>query len=205
MDWALPRWSGWDVQADYDFLDAPATADMLTWQGTGGFSIDASVRIERYDRHGVERLVRYCARPPFALHRLHAMEGIASLSSPEARLLYRLPGPTPDGRSVLLLSPLELLRRLARLVPPPRIHRHRYHGVLAPNARLRPLVIALRGSGSAEASPLTEDEAEPPEATPPSIADPSPSSRESARSSARIRWAQLLARIYDHRINYRWS
>gem|GEM_PF-5664179 len=27
--------------------------------------------------------------------------------------------------------------RLARLVPPPHIHRHRYHGVLAPNARLR--------------------------------------------------------------------
>ena len=24
--------------------------------------------------------------------------------------------------------------RLARFVPPPRVHRHRYHGVLAPNA-----------------------------------------------------------------------
>jgi hypothetical protein len=177
----------------HDLLDESTTSDMLTWQGTGGFSIDASVRVEGPDRRGLERLVRYCARPPFALHRLHALEGIASLSSPEARLLYRLPAPTPDGRSVLLLSPIELLQRLARLVPPPRIHRHRYHGVLAPNAGLRPQVVALRGSGSGETSPLAEDEAEPPEATPPSPAEPSPSSRRSAR----IRWAQLLARIYE--------
>lgn len=40
-----------------------------------------------------------------------------------AQVLYRLPGLTPDGRSVLVLSPLELLQRLARLVPPPRMHR----------------------------------------------------------------------------------
>jgi len=39
---------------------------MLSWQGSGGFSIDASVRIEGEDRAGVERLLRYCARPPFA-------------------------------------------------------------------------------------------------------------------------------------------
>jgi len=32
------------------------------------------------------------------------------------------------------------LDRLAKLLPPPRIHRHRYHGVFAPNAPLRSLV-----------------------------------------------------------------
>jgi hypothetical protein len=37
------------------------------WQGSGGFSVDASVRIEGEDRAGIERLIRYCARPPFAL------------------------------------------------------------------------------------------------------------------------------------------
>ena len=31
---------------------------------------------------------------------------------------------------------------MSRLIPPPRVHRHRYHGVLAPNARLRERVIA---------------------------------------------------------------
>jgi hypothetical protein len=34
------------------------------------------------------------------------------------------------------------LDRLAKILPPPRIHRHRYHGAFAPNAPLRPLVTA---------------------------------------------------------------
>ena len=37
----------------------------------------------------------------------------------------------------------DLLDRLADLVPPPRKHRHRYHGVFAPNHKLRPAVTAL--------------------------------------------------------------
>jgi hypothetical protein len=40
---------------------------------------------------------------------------------------------------------------LSRLIPPPRVHRHRYHGVLAPNARLRQQVINL-DSDDAEAT-----------------------------------------------------
>jgi hypothetical protein len=32
----------------------------------------------------------------------------------------------------LHLTPLELIDRIAALVPPPRTHRHRYFGVLAP-------------------------------------------------------------------------
>jgi hypothetical protein len=35
------------------------------------------------------------------------------------------------------------LDRLADLVPPPRKHRHRYHGVFAPNHKLRSAVTAL--------------------------------------------------------------
>ena len=176
-------------------LDEHTTADMLSWQGTGGFSIDASVRVEGHDRHAVERLVRYCARPPLALERLHAIDGHPSLTSPEARLLYRLPKPTPEGRTALLLTPLELLERLARLIPPPRIHRHRYHGVLAPNARLRPRVIVL-GRAEPDAGAHAPADEEPTEASraAPSRAAPTTSSR---RSSSRIPWARLLARIYE--------
>ena len=36
----------------------------------GGFSVDADVRIEAHEREGLERLLRYCARPAFALERL---------------------------------------------------------------------------------------------------------------------------------------
>lgn len=65
---------------------------MGTWQGTGGFSVDGSVRVEGEDRAGLERLVRCCARGPLALERLHAPAGIGALTSPEARPVYRLPG-----------------------------------------------------------------------------------------------------------------
>ncbi len=43
----------------------------------------------------------------------------------------------------LLLTPMQLLDRLAALIPPPRRHRHRYIAVLAPNSPLRAAVTAL--------------------------------------------------------------
>jgi hypothetical protein len=91
-----------------------------------GFSIDASVTVCARDRAGLERLLRYCAcRPAFASQRLvWENEG--------KELLYRLPKPRPDGQTVLRLTSLEFIERLAALIPPRRRHRHRYHGVLAP-------------------------------------------------------------------------
>ena len=49
----------------------------------------------------------------------------------------------PGVSGVVELSPFEFLDRLADLVPPPRKHRHRYHGVFAPNHRLRKAVTSL--------------------------------------------------------------
>ena len=46
------------------------TEDMPSWPGTGGSSIDASVRIKGQDRQGMERLARCCARPPLRLQTL---------------------------------------------------------------------------------------------------------------------------------------
>ena len=82
---------------------------MLTWQAAGGFSIDASVRIPPWDRAGLERLLRYCARPPFALERLEAAE----YGGPGGEgIVYRLPHPAPDGTTALSLTPVEFLKRL---------------------------------------------------------------------------------------------
>jgi hypothetical protein len=70
------------------------------------------VRIEGADRAGLERLLRYCARPPFALERLEQVG--------HDQLVYRLPKPQPDGRTELRLSPLELIEReVARARGPP--------------------------------------------------------------------------------------
>ena len=59
-------------------LDAAAAADMLAWVNSG-FSVDANVRITLIDRdvpsysRSLEHLLRYCARPPFALERLSVL------------------------------------------------------------------------------------------------------------------------------------
>ena len=107
-----------------------------------GFSVDAGVCIEAYDRAGLERLRRYCACPPFACERLRK-EG--------CDLVYRYakqhsePGSDKRGTKVdeITLTPLELIERIATQVPPPRTYRHRYFGVLAPNSPLRAAVTAL--------------------------------------------------------------
>ena len=135
------------------------------------------MRIAANDRHGLERLLRYCARPPFAADRIEELD--------RHRLMYHLPRPGSDGRTQLILSPLELIERIAALVPPPRQHRHRYYGVLAPNAPLRAAVTALASEGTAaQLSPCAQR-----------------STEESAaplyRSPARYLWAMLLARIYE--------
>jgi len=43
---------------------------MAEWEHGGGFSIDALERIGAHARDGLERLLRYRARPAFALERL---------------------------------------------------------------------------------------------------------------------------------------
>ena len=52
------------------------------------------------------------------------------------------PGSDKRGTKVdeLHRTPLDLIARIAALVPPPRTHRHRYFGVLAPNSPLRAAV-----------------------------------------------------------------
>jgi hypothetical protein len=141
-------------------LDAAAAADMLAWENSG-FSVDASVRITLIDRdvpsyfRSLEHLLRYCARPPFALERLSLSRGPDGRI---ARIRYVLPrhkaanwvgrgrarkSTRPGANGVVELTPFEFLDRLADLVPPPRKHRHRYHGVFAANHKLRRAVTAL--------------------------------------------------------------
>ena len=66
------------------------------------------------------------------------------------RLVYDHPQSSPGSGGTLIVTPLELLDRLAALVPPPRVHRHRYYGVLAPNAPLRVAVATPRWNAPGE-------------------------------------------------------
>jgi hypothetical protein len=98
-----------------------------------GYSVHAGVWISAHNRMRLERLVRYAGRPPLATERLSLL--------PDGRLLYRLKRSWRDGTSHVILEPGELVEKLAALVPPPRFNLVRYHGILAPSARWRPLVV----------------------------------------------------------------
>jgi hypothetical protein len=91
-------------------LEREDAAAMVTWDPGGGFSVDASVRIEADDRLGLERLLRYSARPAFALERLREIDA--------ERLDYESVKPGAGGSVSLMLTPLELMKRLA---PPIRL------------------------------------------------------------------------------------
>ncbi len=82
--------------------------ELLAWENSG-FSLDAAVRVGAHDRAGLKRLLRDCARPPFALERLERLD--------DERVVYRLPKPQRDGTTALALTPLALIDHLvAQLV-----------------------------------------------------------------------------------------
>jgi len=83
-----------------------------------------------------------------------------------------------DGTTHIVMSPLEFMQRLAALVSRPRLHLIRFHGVLAPNAELRALVVPHGPEAVTGKSELT--------ATEPGCAHGRP---------ARISWARLLKRV----------
>ena len=152
-----------------------------------------------HDRAALERLLRYCARPPFAMDRLRK-EGAA--------LVYRCakqhsePGSDKRGTKAdeLHLTPLELIARIAALVPPPRTHRHRYFGVLAPNSPLRAAVTALAQPAKqvvVQTEPATTGAGVPGVVPLGHAIPPTPEPATPKRSKAHYLWAVLIARIYE--------
>ena len=103
----------------------------------------------------------------------------------------------------LHLTPLELIKRIAALVPPPRTHRHRYFGALAPNSLLRAVVKALATPAQptkqvvVQADPATTGEGAP-GVVPLGQAIPlAPEPAPPKRAPAHYLWAVLIARIYE--------
>jgi hypothetical protein len=190
-------------------LEGFEAKEMLAYRHSG-FSVDTSVCIAAHDRAGLERLLRYCARPPFALARLRKAG---------SELVYRCAKqhsePTSDKRGdkrgtkadELHLTPLELIDRIAALVPPPRTHRHRYVGVLAPNSPLRAAVTAMVCTLTPRATAQPQSSAQP--AATGESADqtrgPTPMGHAIApapepvppKRAAHYLWAVLIARIYE--------
>ena len=101
-----------------------------------GLNLHAGTRVSAHDRKGLARLLRYVLRPPIASERLSWTE--------DGRLRYRLKRPNAYGRTAVEYGPLDFVAKLLPLLPRPRFNELRYHGLLAPAAKLRGLVLTPR-------------------------------------------------------------
>lgn len=138
-----------------------------------GFSVHAGVGIRAVDRKGLERLCKYVSRPPVAADRL--------VQLPDGRLTYRLKTPWRNGTTHVILEPLELLARLAALVPAPRVNLIRYYGVIGPAAKWRASIV------------LASPEVDPSAGTCDCEEDRNPKKRRPRNYS----WAALMARVFE--------
>ena len=104
------------------------------WVGeASGFNVHAGVTVRAGDGEGLERLLRYCARPPFSLERLSLL--------PDGRVAYLLRKPRRNGATHLVMTPVQLLARISALIPPPRFPLLRLSGVFAPRSSWRAAVV----------------------------------------------------------------
>jgi len=136
----------------------------------GGFSLHANTAVEADEKDRLEKLCRYVARPPIAEMRLS--------ESKDGAIIYRFKKEWSDGTQAVLFTPQEFIEKLVALIPPPRIHLTRFHGVLGPNHRLRRQVVPAQ-----------------PEATPTAV--PGEDAVKPARDPRRLSWSELLKRVFQ--------
>ena len=135
-----------------------------------GFSLHAAVRCGAGQRKTLERLCRYITRPALAHDRVQI--------NAAGQVELKLKTPWRDGTTHQVMSPLEFMQRLAALVPRPRLHLIRFHGVLAPNAKLRAKVV--------------------PQPDEPVEKGSAPEDGEAAHGRPmRLGWAKLLKRVFN--------
>jgi len=133
--------SGFGYESERPELTGPRCASV------NGFSLHANTQVPAHRRDQLERLIRYTARGAVALERL--------AEDANGDLVYSFTKPWSDGTSGVKLSPLELLEKLAAIVPLPRVHLVRYAGCLAPHSQLRGAIIPTprqQGVGGNEAN-----------------------------------------------------
>jgi hypothetical protein len=109
-----------------------------------GFSLHANIQVSAHRRDQLERLIQYTARSAVSLERL--------TQDANGDLVYTFTHLWSDGTTGIRLSPVELVEKLAALVPLPRVYLVRYGGCLAPHRHLRGAIIptpsrTVRSSG----------------------------------------------------------
>jgi hypothetical protein len=155
-------------------------------------SSKAAALIVWHTRRG---LLMYALRPPFAARRL------SWTRHGKVRLELRKPWRT--GQRAITFEPVAFLRRLAAAIPKPRQHLTRFHGIFAPNARLRsalrPLVPQPSQPSQLQLAQTTLPDVEPAVTTDDQLAV-SPDQLPQLPVCYRRPWAELLARIFGHQV-----
>src|SRR5262245_210075 len=100
--------AGFGVDGEAPTLTGPRCASVQ------GFSLHANTQVPAHRRDQLERLIRYTARGAVSLERLP--------QDAHGDLVYTFTHPWSDTTTGMRLSPLELLEKLAALVPLPRMH-----------------------------------------------------------------------------------
>jgi ribosomal protein S27E len=113
------------------------------------FDLHAATAVPPNDKNGLEHLLRYILRPLIPGERLSILDN--------GNVQLKLRTPWSDGTSHLLFEPLEFLGKLAAIIPKPQVNTIIYHGVLAPNAKLRKAVVAY-ACGKTETGPSSTDD-----------------------------------------------
>ena len=144
-----------------------------------GVNVQAGASIDGADRTRLERLCRYIARPALALGRLSVRD--------DGRVVYRLSRPWSDGTRAVLFAPHDFLARLCALIPPPRFHMLRYHGVFAARASMRGEIVGIANPDDAAPAQLSLFEERD---------LPCPREPELKTRSSRTPWPSLLRRVF---------
>lgn len=152
--------------------DHPATKGLVA--KNSGFSLHAGVATKAHERDKLEKICRYIARPAVSEERLSTDD--------YGNVIYRFKKPWDDGTTALKLTPMELMERLVALVPRPRVHLTRYHGVLSPHYKHRKQIVPK----PPELKVVDQDQDQ-------DIIDP----KQLELKKKNIPWARLLARVFN--------
>ena len=98
----------------------------------------------------------------------------------------------------MVLTPLELLEKLAALVPRPKTHLVRYHGILAPAAKWRPSIVPPAADRESDSHPGCGSPSSPTGNVSTLTQSPQPAPRP-ARAAPRLRyhtWSELMQGIF---------
>ena len=121
------RIGSFGFESESAFKSGPCAATLA------GFSLHAATFIKAEKRDRLETLCRYLLRPPVSEKRLERRNN--------GDVILRLKSEWSDGTFAMEFTPHEFIEKLIAIVPQPRIHGVRFHGILAPSAEDRKKVV----------------------------------------------------------------